>query len=381
MLKKIEFGNYKAFKDEAELEIKPVTILLGKNSSGKSSVCKLVGALSEAAKGKLNELIPLRFGNIKLGSVYDDIFFNRNKAGLTITLVYDEGLKLQCSYLVKEGRMYVEKYGIEKGEYISETKFKSLNESSDTAIKGLIWQDALKKAGVNPDSLAFSVDYIGPLRIEAKRIINQSDIAGTDFVGYDGSNTYEILLDSYLKGTDLFTNVSKWFEENMDGQRLDFDRQNLETGMYSILVRRGGAKVNVADVGEGVAQVLPIITQSYKPNADITIIEQPSLHLNSAAHASVARRVAASAKTSGKRYIIETHSKTFLLALQQMIADPSNDFRREDLVIYYVDHDEESAILRPIEIKENMEYSYWPTGLFEEDYDLAIGIDKILSGL
>ena len=38
MLRKISFKNYKPFKDWQELELRPITILIGKNSSGKSAM-------------------------------------------------------------------------------------------------------------------------------------------------------------------------------------------------------------------------------------------------------------------------------------------------------------------------------------------------------
>lgn len=38
MIKKIRFKNYKAFAGSEELELRPVTLIIGKNSSGKSSV-------------------------------------------------------------------------------------------------------------------------------------------------------------------------------------------------------------------------------------------------------------------------------------------------------------------------------------------------------
>ena len=46
MLKRITIENYKAFKNPATIELRPITVLLGKNSSGKSSICKLLSVLS-----------------------------------------------------------------------------------------------------------------------------------------------------------------------------------------------------------------------------------------------------------------------------------------------------------------------------------------------
>ncbi len=46
MIEKINFRNYKAFKN-GELKLKPITILLGSNSAGKSSIIQLILMLSQ----------------------------------------------------------------------------------------------------------------------------------------------------------------------------------------------------------------------------------------------------------------------------------------------------------------------------------------------
>jgi predicted ATPase len=48
MLKKIRFKNYRAFKSWQEIELKPLTILVGPNSAGKSSILKLFGMLFQS---------------------------------------------------------------------------------------------------------------------------------------------------------------------------------------------------------------------------------------------------------------------------------------------------------------------------------------------
>lgn len=49
MLTRIKVKNYKGFKD-AEIPIKPITILLGANSSGKSSMLQLLSLLQQTAE-------------------------------------------------------------------------------------------------------------------------------------------------------------------------------------------------------------------------------------------------------------------------------------------------------------------------------------------
>ena len=49
MLNEISFKNYKAYKS-GKLNLKPITILLGANNAGKSSIIKLLLTLSQLRK-------------------------------------------------------------------------------------------------------------------------------------------------------------------------------------------------------------------------------------------------------------------------------------------------------------------------------------------
>ena len=53
MIKSVFFKNYKAFK-EGEIELRPITLIVGKNSSGKSSICKLLPLMSYSLSGQLS---------------------------------------------------------------------------------------------------------------------------------------------------------------------------------------------------------------------------------------------------------------------------------------------------------------------------------------
>ena len=138
--------------------------------------------------------------------------------------------------------------------------------------------------------------------------------------------------------------------------------------------------VNLADVGQGIGQVLPLIVSTYMTNhADLTIVEQPVLHLHPAAHQAVARRIAASALTMNRSFLIETHSHNFILALRDMIADASNALSSEDVVIYSVEQDEEESWLKPITIDSSGELSDWPEGVFAESYEILKSIRNHVS--
>ena len=105
MIDSIAVKNYKAFK-EAKLEFKPITILLGANSVGKSSLLQLLLLLKQTATfGVTNDKVPLKmYGPFtNMGSI-DNLFHNKNsKAVLEIAVSFrSEKLLRELNVLLDE---------------------------------------------------------------------------------------------------------------------------------------------------------------------------------------------------------------------------------------------------------------------------------------
>jgi predicted ATPase len=78
--------------------------------------------------------------------------------------------------------------------------------------------------------------------------------------------------------------------------------------------------VSIADVGFGVSQVLPVVVALHVAEKGQPVyIEQPEIHLHPRAQVALAAVLANAAKR-GVQVIIETHSRTLLLALQTLVA-------------------------------------------------------------
>jgi predicted ATPase len=85
----------------------------------------------------------------------------------------------------------------------------------------------------------------------------------------------------------------------------------------------GGANdlVNIADVGFGVSQTLPVVValRVAKPG-QLVYIEQPEIHLHPRAQVAMARLLA-DAANRGVRVVAETHSSLVLLGVQSLVAE------------------------------------------------------------
>ena len=115
MLKRISFKNYKLFKEEQELELKPITILIGKNSSGKSSITKLMPLLEDAFNGK-NHGFTLSWENedVSLGSCFRDLIYAREPIGaLNFRFEGDKILELDLAAGVRDRYPKIINYKLE----------------------------------------------------------------------------------------------------------------------------------------------------------------------------------------------------------------------------------------------------------------------------
>jgi predicted ATPase len=68
MLKKLRFKNYRSFKAWQEIELKPLTVLVGPNSAGKSSILKLLGLFAQTRNHDGYEYMRLNGPLAKIGS-------------------------------------------------------------------------------------------------------------------------------------------------------------------------------------------------------------------------------------------------------------------------------------------------------------------------
>lgn len=370
MIKSVTIKNYKAFGLESStLQLRPVTILVGKNNSGKSSILKLLSILATMSKGSSLGPIVLKNDSVSLGGRYQDLFHNNDTSSMTLQLEYADGKTLEFLYLMNEGELY-NKFSLP----ISENNGQSaLVISQDNPFKPYI-KNIVSSQEDTKNPYSFTADYIGPLRHTTKRNIQISGNDNKSLVA-DGQNVCEILLGSFNSDKKLFRLVADWLEKNLDCPGLSFERNSESSGSYSLSVRHGDAIVNLADVGQGISQVLPLIVSSYMDNySDLTIIEQPVLHIHPAAHQSVAVRIAESAKEMKRTFVLETHSYNFILALRDMVSDPSNSITPEDVIIYSVEQDDNESWLKQITIDRFGELSDWPEGVFSESYELLKSI-------
>ncbi|MGC8640986.1 MAG: AAA family ATPase [Isosphaeraceae bacterium] len=163
-------------------------------------------------------------------------------------------------------------------------------------------------------------------------------------------------------GQDLNALGLTW---KVEAKELDDTRVELRVGRLR-QPRRGGAHdlVNIADVGFGVSQTLPVLVALLVAHpGQLVYIEQPEIHLHPRAQVAMALLLTRAA-SRGVRVVVETHSSLLLLGVQSEVAAGNLD---EGLVkLHWFTRNDTDGItsVASAEMDEAGRFGDWP-----EDFD------------
>lgn len=140
MIQRIKLNNYKCFSDSGEIELKPLTLLCGVNSSGKSTILKSLLTLKQTHdKAKSKQGLVLNGNYVKNGT-FDDIVYKRNGDSVSITTVHkivkatrkDKRSKVEITAFKNLAKMYADYDNIT--ELIISVEYTFLRENSDNKL-------------------------------------------------------------------------------------------------------------------------------------------------------------------------------------------------------------------------------------------------------
>ncbi|MDP5018626.1 MAG: DUF3696 domain-containing protein, partial [Dolichospermum sp.] len=129
--------------------------------------------------------------------------------------------------------------------------------------------------------------------------------------------------------------------------------------------------VNIADVGFGVSQTLPVLVALLVAEpGQLVYIEQPEIHLHPRAQISMAEILSNAAKR-GVKVVVETHSDKLILAIQSLVAEGNLS---PDLVKLHWFTRQENGItnVNSADLDETGAFGDWP-----EDFgDLSLQLEN-----
>ena len=126
---------------------------------------------------------------------------------------------------------------------------------------------------------------------------------------------------------------------------------------FQVQVRKGGARLkgprrNLIDVGYGVSQVLPLITELLRPDAPpMFLLQQPEVHLHPSAQAALGSLFCQVA-TPERQLVVETHSDHLLDRVRMDVRDGVAALKPDDVSILFFERSDLDVRIHSLRIDE-----------------------------
>lgn len=366
----ITVSGFKSINREQSIEIKPLTILAGANSSGKSSIMQPLLLLKQTLEASYDPGALLLNGpNAKFTSS-DQLLTRIGKSArkkefsisisrdddMTFKLFFRKGIEERFDVVqmdfVNKGVRKTLRYGMTDEEIKSHLPFLidfiKLIEATfkEPSLKFAVVRDRcfleidLRSEG-KPQLFHVEVPLFGPsLRCSIQEMIHLPGLRGNPERAYPVTavestfpGTFEKYAASVIahwqssKDEEKIQTLSEGLEKlgltwKIIARSINYVQVELQVGR---LARPSKAikddLVSIADAGFGVSQTLPVLVALLAAEpGQMVYLEQPEIHLHPRAQTAMAQLLA-DAANRGVRVVAETHSSLLLLGIQTLVAE------------------------------------------------------------
>lgn len=360
----ISVRGFKSIYEECNIEVRPLTILAGANSSGKSSMMQPLLLMKQTLEASYDPGdLKLDGPHVRFTSIYQ---FLSNFSQKKLTNEFAIGLAISQGYSFK----ILFKTQPKPGLKVVKCLYKIPNdERSITLSPGMpheILLNLIPKNMANDyeimvdkneeepprwsvsnvrcfldfklgEGLNFSSYFVATFQEQIRHIIHVSGLRGnpertysTTAVGSAFPGTFDNYVASIInywqhKKDDKLRQLEQILERL--GLTSKVETRQINDVQIQLLVgrlpHRGGAKdlVSIADVGFGISQTLPVLVALLVAEpGQLVYLEQPEIHLHPRAQVALSE-ILADAANRGVRIVLETHSELLLLAIQLLVAE------------------------------------------------------------
>ena len=419
-MKEIKIANFRCFRERQTARLAPLTLLVGENSTGKTSLLALIRVLWDV--GVLERFPDFKEPPFDLGS-FDEIAHHRGGRGGRAT-EFEAGFSLETAR--KTARRHTARAEVSRFDVIfrqdGAAPFPSIRRierertgvwadvgiSADGRDGGISIQFATRNGrwrihgrggvewGLSPAAGDIRQRRLPPVQYLIRRFLRESDehldrfqrLGATSgpptredmmevsqlgipttrrfsrpFAGapmrsrphrtYDPSHIIQDAEGDYIPmflSSVARRNQKAWESLKSSLERFGraaglFDEIGIRTlgktgGPFRIQVRKFGKPAkgpnrNIIDMGYGVSQVLPVVTELLRPRGHrMFLLQQPEVHLHPSAQAALGNLFCERA-AAGRQLIIETHSDHLIDRVRMDVRDRKSDLKPEDVSILY----------------------------------------------
>ena len=413
----VTLKNYRCFREEQTARLAPLTLLVGENSTGKTSFLAILRALWD---GAFHPGIPdFREYPFDLGA-FEDIVHNRGSVDKKSPQAFEAGFLRRLSQLdsnlvsfratfkeidgapVPVNRKFGNnEFGVEVGIEEGEQMLTFTTPQNQYQWKPPVGVDNLIPLPLAPDMMQLVLlrklrdgqsthESSEPLptedeleKIDALSQALFSEVVSTTRPSADTPvrsrprRTYDPIRPSRdAEGKYIPAYLANLYRGNSDewqGLKVSLEDFGRKSGLFDDISvmsfgktsgapfqiqirkwgkRRKGAYRNLIDVGYGVSQALPMLTELLRPDApQMFLLQQPEVHLHPSAQAALGSLFCDSA-AQGKQLIVETHSDYIIDRVRMDVRDKTTALKPDDVSILYFERDDLDVKIHSIRLDE-----------------------------
>jgi predicted ATPase len=402
---------YKSLRERQNIEILPLTILAGVNSSGKSSIIQPLLLLKQTLDASYDPgPLQLDGSNVSVTAI-EQVLSKESKRKqvkkFTVGLSVDGTQSVSVSFgKSSSGQLELIDMTLENPDIgrpitlipnMSSSELEKLipKEVRDTITGPRREQYTLRvlrdRCFLRPQFVSeglkttFSYGALSASNAqrEVARIIHLPALRGNPSrtyrataVGATFPGTFETYVAGIIRAWHVRENGNALSQLRSDLEELGLtwkvEARQLDDTRVELLVgrlprpRRGGAwdLVNIVDVGFGVSQTLPVLVGLIVAQpGQLIYLEQPEIHLHPRAQVRFAA-IAARAARRGVRVVIETHSSLLIRGIQTLVA--RNELSEEFVKLHWFTRSPDDGFSQVVsgELDESGAFGDWP-----EDFD------------
>ena len=406
MITELGARNFKSWQDTGKLQFAPLTGFFGANNSGKTSILQFLLLLKQTTESPLDPEKPLYYGDA--GSPVNLVNFdtvihrpeNNKYIEFFVSWLLPEKLTVRDIGEVDTLSFFLEifmgtlgkfHYGVSGRPFKVDT-YEKKNVGGNYDVSSLYGEESAQSLfrcyGIRGapattqrvfidlqkafEDLFSRVHYLGPRRVDPQHDYPWEGDHPDD-VGQYGEKTIPALLSGQILRRSIEEHILKRL------QRLELiDSYNVlpvsaAGKKYEFLVRqyKDGPEVGLTDVGFGVSQILPVLTQCYYvPEGSILIFEQPEAHLHPKAQSELADVFIDVVKNRNVQIILESHSEHLLLRLMRRIAEyriEDEGISADQTAFHFCEIKDGKSTAKKLGVDEYGNISNWPKDFFGDD--------------
>lgn len=402
MLTELKLSNFRIFDDEVTVRFRPITVFIGRNSSGKSSIIKFLLMLQQSIDSGKRQFLSPDGNKVNLG-IFEELknsltrkkhlrfelsaqSFNHIPGTISEFLVediepndllYRTSAKVPYSDETKTGHIeyslvntrddkyfpiaedvdilgnftFLDRVSVPPDTVLDEEGSVHLSkESIDRVLQFLFEYEFL-------DVLSYEIHairHLAPVRDDSESKIVDSN-PSTAYVGRSGQYTLNHLHRMKTKNEEGYEFILPHLQNVAGLEGITFETSSGDGISVSATNKTTGANVLIGNYGFGVSQCLPIFVQgAIMPPHTLLMVEQPEAQLHPTAQLELGSFYADLWNKRKVASVIETHSDNVLLRLRRLIA--KGELSHEDVSVAFFTFDEDNRnmpIIKNLDIGED----------------------------